>query len=125
MSSHTPGPWTVGEIEHHADAGSTVEINAPDPGSFYGYWQGMCVVNGRVPPDAVQGSTVDAMLNELNANARLIAAAPDLLTALDVAATALVLARDEDNTRDGVVALEATRALTVVHAAIAKARGGT
>ena len=74
MSKHTPGPWTVfnsaedGALDHHPgiDAGSEAIIlcgDADDPNDWHG----------------VRGDTIE----EAHANARLIAAAPDMLAALE------------------------------------------
>jgi hypothetical protein len=60
MSAHTPGPWRVG------DAGHTV-FGAPDA--------------GRATPDRV--ATLCQSRFSARGNARLIAAAPDLLDALN------------------------------------------
>lgn len=72
MSKHTPGPWTVGKR-----CGQEVDINAPDGDPQLGYssWSRMAVVYG-CDGQPETGSRV------VEANARLIAAAPDLLVAL-------------------------------------------
>lgn len=71
MSGHTPGPWAVGKPD-----GQSVEINTgTEPRLFYDSWKGMAIVHG-CNDEPETGS--DVML----ANARLIAAAPDLLKAL-------------------------------------------
>lgn len=65
MSGHTPGPWSFGKVGKH-----TQRI---DGGSGAARWWGLCKVFVRVEdePDATG-----------EANARLIAAAPDLLDAV-------------------------------------------
>jgi len=61
MSKHTPGPWSIGEHQKIISTGWSIRI--PSDGSAIAY-----VLGERNP--------------ELQANARLIAAAPDLLAAL-------------------------------------------
>jgi hypothetical protein len=75
MIRHTPGPWIVGPL---------FEIRAPQTGKV------VCIV-----AQALMGSTIT--FEERASNAHLIAAAPDLLTAL--------------------------RAIDATHAAIARAEG--
>jgi hypothetical protein len=97
MTTHTPGPWHVGY-----------------------YLDGWAVF-----PDSDPGHAVTRMQNRPGdeANARLIAAAPDMLEALEaiLKAHALIVeeAAGEDDEGD-IVDEDCTRA----RAAIAKARGG-
>jgi len=70
MSKHTPGPWTFREVdsnEIHIDTGI-------EPTLKFDTWISMAIVNGsdleKLGPSVAQ------------ANARLIAAAPELLKAL-------------------------------------------
>ena len=60
-AKHTPGPWSIGEHQKIISTGWSIRI--PSDGSAIAY-----VLGERNP--------------ELQANARLIAAAPDLLAAL-------------------------------------------
>jgi len=94
MSKHTPGPW-----EH---TGQGYIVGKEDNGYGLGYVD-VCSVYLR----AVRGRT--------NANARLIAAAPDLLEALDALLYAYQDQGNTGSTHDDKV-LQA-------RAAIAKARG--
>jgi len=75
MSKHTPGPWVIGRIDRKKQH---VEIDAPhgDPSLGYKKWQGFVRVYGS---DEKPREGTAAML----ANAKLIAAAPDLLAALE------------------------------------------
>ena len=102
MSSHTPGPWHCG-----------TSLNCP--GQFFIGQPGHCVTLAHVHnfPD-----------DQREANARLIAAAPDLLAALKLMLDADVYADGEgivsianSNTRKG------ERAVLAARAAIARAEG--
>jgi hypothetical protein len=83
MTQHTPGPWAVTE----------------------GYlWRGIRAPSRVIADMRIVGGVVE---NEVQANARLIAAAPDMLAALMLA---------EQNATDRT-------ALAAIRAAIAKAKG--
>jgi hypothetical protein len=71
MSKHTEGPWTVGEVRH---AGKYQLVQRHD---LTGY---ICEVQAPYFGNAIDTDTREA-------NARLIAAAPQLLEALEQAAT--------------------------------------
>ena len=97
MSKHTPGPWQTDQAEHDAPY-QDIRIHA-GKGSICSVW------------------IDDAPLHDYNAeqraNARLIAAAPDLLEALK-------------QTRDAFIGISIevqADALRVARAAIAKAEG--
>ena len=62
MSAHTPGPWSV-EIDHQTEA----------PEFIRAYHEG----------EMFDIATLSDETEDIGANARLIAAAPDLLAALD------------------------------------------
>ena len=66
MSKHTPGPWTVKEDLHYGDE------------FWYGGPKGFTITVGP----AVLGDTTKRTIPEQQANARLIAAAPELLACL-------------------------------------------
>ena len=104
MSKHTPGPWSVGEVSHRKQR---VDIDSLHADQTLGHqtWRGLARAYGCEDMPA-EGTA--AML----ANARLIAAAPELLEALQS-----VL----DNCLDsaGLCAAHAK-----ARAAIAKAKGG-
>ena len=78
MSKHTPGPWVVSR-----DSGLNIYITQPSelPGRRPGYYAEV----RRFTPDTEQ----------VEANARLIAAAPEMLEALEMVRAAL----DPDNLR--------------------------
>lgn len=103
--SHTPGPW----LSEKGDRKQERNISAPngDPRLRYSSWRGLAVVFGS-DEDRDVGKLV------MKANARLIAAAPDLLEALEAAL--------EQPTSDGggwdPMAWEA-----MARAAVRKARG--
>ena len=81
---HTPGPWVVGKINHKKQR---VDIDVPcgDPSRHMVAWEAMARAYGDDDmPEA--GSAV------MMANARLIAAAPDLLDELKKAHELLHLA---------------------------------
>jgi hypothetical protein len=74
---HTKGPWMV---EPHSDRDELVNVVSeyvvlPD-GSRYAHW--IAELDAHIDMD----SDVEACLEQVNANAHLIAAAPDLLAAL-------------------------------------------
>ena len=92
MSAHTPGPWTV------ESDGSTVSMG------------GQCVIVGPAPDGAPR--------EQERANARLIAAAPDLLRACRKALRDLKPFFEDDEPHPTFVELEKT-----LYAAIAKAEG--
>lgn len=104
MSAHTPGPWEARRIDSQE-----WEIDAPngDPTIGYSSWTGMISVYGC--NDFPNAGEVVA-----KANARLIAAAPELLAALRECADRLAI--HMTHTEDLVAHMTAC-------AAIAKAEG--
>lgn len=98
MAGHTPGPWIVDPIDKE------YVVPAADPGGT-----GICVLSPMDNTDELWKFGA-----ETQANARLIAAAPDLLDALQ-ALTELY------NTDEGCRALPEYKG---ARAAIAKATGG-
>lgn len=96
MTTHTPGPWTL-------------ERNRATSLSVYGSDK---VFVGEVYNE------IDEPLQTEEANARLIAAAPELLEALKLAQSWMITEpnNDEDDT-------EHTRVVELVHETIAKAEG--
>ena len=74
MSKHTPGPWSVGEVSHKKQR---VDIDSLHADQTLGHqtWRGLARAYGCEDMPA-EGTA--AML----ANARLLAAAPELLEAL-------------------------------------------
>lgn len=71
MSKHTPGPWTLDLGNIGVDMKNNVGVDAPDHG-------GIAQVVWVMDDDANEGKNTPTC----EANARLIAAAPDLLEAL-------------------------------------------
>ena len=67
MSNHTEGPWAIGKVNQGTVAGS-IPVATPDYMESYRNGQLICSVYGTA--------------SFSNANARLIAAAPELLEAL-------------------------------------------
>ena len=79
MSKHTPGPWTAQKVDSQE-----WEINAPEGDPLLGYssWRCFAKVYGR-DDDRAKGRV------RAEQNARLIAAAPDMLDMLKVCHSAL------------------------------------
>lgn len=77
MSKHTPGPWTI-EIIDRAEMKQAEAITAPAVGEGRAYRR---VFGTRHFPVVDAGAISGRSLAECEANARLIAAAPDLLAA--------------------------------------------
>lgn len=86
MNKHTPGPWWIGE-PHQDDEGFTeIPIHASIKG----------IVNSLLTP-AVLCLQFENMEGMQEANARLIAAAPELLAACEIALANLVPAYASDH----------------------------
>jgi hypothetical protein len=100
MSAHTPGPWKI-------EDGRVIQGRAFDQS-----YRNIC--------DLVRGQTPESA----DANARLIAAAPDLLAALQ---EALDFAEDREDVNDGDYGIPEANAhmrlAMMLRAAIAKAEG--
>lgn len=94
-AKHTPGPWTIRE---HPNSGAGVYIE-PGIGEVYGA--------GRIPA----------------ANARLIAAAPELLEAMNAALDALSCEGDYEHLSRRSSGEQIDAAHSLLFAAIAKAEG--
>lgn len=100
MTKHTPGPWT-GEYNRNAQVDGDMHVIRGIDKSLVAF---------------ASGWATDAK-HETNANARLIAAAPELL---DAGKKVLEL-RDEMNEYDRVLFID--KAIQMLRAAIAKATG--
>lgn len=98
-TNHTPGPWTAFDISDGGDRSK---------------WS--IVHNG---PLACSGDTGDGPDNAA-ANALLIASAPDLLAALEMARAELTFMSEQNLTARNLAPL-----VTTIETAIAKAKGGT
>lgn len=73
VAKYTPGPWFTEECDHLQEM--RISTSTPDPHLKYSTWSGLAVVYG-CDEQAELGAAV------MRANARLIAAAPELLAAL-------------------------------------------
>lgn len=104
---HTPGPWQVEEFYWPESQSFAPEITAGRAGEGGDSTRYIAKMLGVIP--AVVGETL--------ANARLIAAAPELLEALVWAI------RELEETEDGLCP-DFQAAITAARAAIAKATGG-
>lgn len=96
-TQHTPAPWSV-EIDHHTAAPEFIRTYVD--GEMYDLASVLCDETGNA-----------------TANARLIAAAPDLLAALKAMDDAFSHYCEGDPSDDEIAALEAARAT------VAKVRG--
>lgn len=102
--SHTPGPWQVRAWSSHAS--TTVGIESTDRPGWFDVVAECSGVGARFTRE------------QEDANARLIAAAPELLAALKAMDTALCDGFDTQSTR-----MAGRKALIDARAAIAKAEG--
>ncbi len=101
--SHTPGPWELGHLGPHGSFEIGVGYLRPGILSHDGF-----VIAGR--------AAIQHKADEMCANARLIAAAPEMLDALKLAERWLANCVP-------TVALDVPKPLPVIAAAIAKAQG--
>lgn len=110
MNKHTPGPWIVGSYDF---LDQQVYIDAPsgDPDLGYKSWEGVAIAYGCE-------ESPSKGLEKAKANAMLIAAAPDLLEALEFVADIDIAGAD-----DRVIRFILVTAQHKVAAAIAKAKG--
>ena len=114
MAQHTPGPW---EVTHHKVGSKTLfgvrnqAFGAPN------VFPGHLIEEGSGLPDWARGTVLHSWSTDKEADARLIAAAPDLLAACK-ALYADVLALKHFDTEAGCALLDR------VKVAIAKAEGG-
>lgn len=104
---HTPGPWEVQREDKRLDSGDVVEW----------LWVGPVKWQTRV----CRVVCYDGEQDEQRANARLIAAAPDLLEALIEALPYVECAEDDPAYKAGAVA----KVVKNMRAALAKARQST
>lgn len=102
MSTHTAGPWTVRRFDRNIG-------KVPNTGFHVIDGQGVVISEAFPAPHAVA-------INE--ANARLIASAPDLLAALR-----LMVAAGEESARSSQPYPPPVECMAIARAAIAKATG--
>ncbi len=110
--AHTPGPWAV-DADPIEDQDYETLIVLPDPNGSCGTWIARAEHNWN---EAEAGQRRISWA-EAQANARLMAAAPDLLEALEALELQALQSPDLRRTEWGEEALALTRA------AIARARG--
>ena len=109
MHQHTPGPW-------HAKLHPGIEEWIISPGQFYNWGNTYLFSIGFVRDYSVEGGGETS-----SANARLIAAAPELLDAMTMALPYVEMAEHDDSYKPGVVA----KMVQHMTDAIAKATGET
>lgn len=117
MSKHTPGPWTAEKWGHKSDTygtGWSIRPYNHKTGEMTGFQ--LAVVDGDDYPLA----QTNAMGGTSEANARLIAAAPEMLRALEEIRSET---QDWFNDEYTSTADYADAVGTIVKAAIAKAKG--
>jgi len=102
MRKHTPGPWKLVPYDR---------CLAGDDFQWGGIWAGPVMLDGLDYGQPAYTTIKPETLERMEADARLIAAAPDLLDAL-------LMVLDDPNALDG-----RPRTYEYVHAAIAKAIG--
>lgn len=101
-AQHTPGPWEWRDTTLYGTGSEFINAIVNDDG---------CTVYRDSPVDAFQA--------EIEANKRLIAAAPELLSALELAEVFVAKFEDDQDYTEGQ-----TETLHAVRAAISKAKGG-
>lgn len=106
MSQHTPGPWHYTECLQNNRYGPPLTIRGPEKQDLIASISGACLHDPRH-----------------GANARLIAAAPDMLSALERSLQYILLAYREAVEEKADRAKIAEKDLELVRAAIAKATG--
>ena len=122
-TEHTPGPWKHRPYQY-AGAAQSVSIVIVDANeAHYG-----CVIANVSAPNHHDGYIPARMAQERIANARLIAAAPDLYDALSRVGDVLEIWEAEGsltNAEDNLVktTAEAVALASCIRAALAKARG--
>ena len=111
-TKHTPGPW----INIAEDESGYPVISGPDDTNIA---QILC------PLSTSKGKDVGELLEEVIANKNLIAAAPDMLAALEGVLIHLNRIQDEKNKLNNPLDDDNMDAISYVEQAIAKAKGGS
>lgn len=120
VAAHTPGPWKAQrDIRHQLNTG-TLTDDSPKAWAVYGQSKRVACISETLGVDWDKDTQAEA-------NAHLIAAAPELLAALEYVASVLNMTDPEhedfaDSGADTVQALCEGEAR--IRAAIAKAKGG-
>jgi len=114
MSAHTPGPWMVGKV-NHAKQRVDIDTKVRDMRVSYTEWRGLARVYGIEDMPKI-GSDI------MQANARLIAASPELYDAAENALNVIIACCKPTDGVDDAKAIADAR--TMLCAAIAKAKGG-
>lgn len=108
MSAHTPGPWSV--FNHSWCETSVIAI---------GFDHSICLLDINHATEESQ----EADEAQMEANARLIAAAPELLEALKEALACGMVPVSSANEGGAVMYSEHVRVADMIRAAVAKAEG--
>ena len=111
MSKHTPGPWTLDEDTYTIASSSSLIVAS------------VCTVDDYSDPEEEYRAQ---LVEQCAANARLIAASPDLAEALDRALDAIHQIYDEwgrETGKDAKRLYDEDPAVVAGRAALAKARG--
>mgnify|MGYP000967665485 CR=1 FL=1 len=118
MAKHTPGPWEVLQQDFQGTLIGQRNFGAAA-------YDSICAKQVAWLPRSTYspGDSHDAFMAETNANARLIAAAPELLAALEKAERALVSAYGEPVEGASLQSEAGVTAIVEVRSAIIKARG--
>lgn len=114
MQKHTPGPWIVNEADNGGEVANIFSDNPEHDGAYVcAVWSDESATGNDGADEETPQYVTDA---EANANAALIAAAPDMLEALrDMLAE---VAPD-----DGVRAMPSHSTIAAARFALAKAEG--
>jgi hypothetical protein len=116
-AAHTPGPWFADE-EHYSDCSVVVDsrgfeiVEAGSTANLLGYEEKLGIPHWADKPGQAY---IEIGPEEQRANARLIAAAPELLEALKACSA---VCAGQEMSKSGLIA-----ALEMARAAIAKATG--
>ena len=119
MGNHTAGPWTINAIrEHDCDSmNRRCQYDTPDGLTVCSYSNHWNILADKCPTSA----TVVADIRGPLSNARLIAAAPDMLEALDALLRSIGLEQRENNLKQELATT--VEAKIRARLAIEKARG--
>jgi len=112
MNKHTPGPWIVNEADNGGEVANIFSDNPEHDGAYVcAVWSDESATGNDGADEETPQYVTDA---EANANAALIAAAPDMYEALE--AVRAIIPQHNAGT-------PWARAADKIHAALAKAEG--